>query len=301
MFLRVVVGTPVFPLLGIDVSAVVTIPDGYVSPRLKLYDDGEHGDGSANDGIYAATYSLTSVLGSCIVKYRVLGESNGIPFRHQDRGGFAISVADDTDGDGMPDRYEDKHHCLDKQRIDAGEDADLDGLTNSREFELGTDPCSADTDNGGESDGSELNAGRDPLVPTDDSMPALQYFHATNVLDDVEEDSCTSAKACILYGPDPAFDYMILERSLSPVGDREVREEKLEPTGKYIDYAVDLGQNYCYWLTGVYQSTRLTKLLSKPLGHRYTTPLEEPFCFGFVLINNAPHGRNRQEQLLACE
>jgi hypothetical protein len=55
----------------------------------------------------------------------------------------------DTDGDGLPESEEDKNG---NGIVDAGE----------------TDPYNADTDRGGESDGSEVKAGRNPLDPTDD-------------------------------------------------------------------------------------------------------------------------------------
>ncbi len=57
--------------------------------------------------------------------------------------------ARDTDGDGLPD---------------SAEDANGNGIVDENE----TDPFDADTDGGGESDGSEVKAGRDPHDPTDD-------------------------------------------------------------------------------------------------------------------------------------
>ena len=55
----------------------------------------------------------------------------------------AASRARDTDGDGMPDRWE-KAHGLDWRRPNAKADADRDGVPNRREFHLGLDPRRAD-------------------------------------------------------------------------------------------------------------------------------------------------------------
>ena len=58
------------------------------------------------------------------------------------------------------------------QVLDRGGDYDGDGLTNSDEDSLGTNPLIRDTDSGGESDGSEVARGADPLDPADDVAPA---------------------------------------------------------------------------------------------------------------------------------
>ena len=54
----------------------------------------------------------------------------------------------------MPDRWE-KGHGLSTKRNDAKADPDKDGVTNIREFKLGTDPRKADTDGDGIEDGAE--------------------------------------------------------------------------------------------------------------------------------------------------
>jgi hypothetical protein len=51
---------------------------------------------------------------------------------------------------------------------DSQGDKDRDGLNNIGEFHAGTSPCRADTDLGGEQDGSEVRGLRNPLVPSDD-------------------------------------------------------------------------------------------------------------------------------------
>ncbi len=66
----------------------------------------------------------------------------------------------DTDGDGMPDDYEDLFG-LNKFVPDADDDLDSDGLTNLEEFLLGTIPNNPDTDGDGLLDGEDP----DPLQP----------------------------------------------------------------------------------------------------------------------------------------
>lgn len=63
--------------------------------------------------------------------------------------GYALSTTQDTDGDSIPDLQEDVNR---NGSIDLGE----------------TDPYNADSDNGGESDGVEKAANRNPLDQTDD-------------------------------------------------------------------------------------------------------------------------------------
>ena len=70
----------------------------------------------------------------------------------------------DRDHDGLPDKWEKKHH-LSVHKANAKKDPDRDGLTNMREFKRHTDPRDADTDNDGLDDGDEVRVGDDP---TDD-------------------------------------------------------------------------------------------------------------------------------------
>lgn len=68
---------------------------------------------------------------------------------------FVVYEDEDSDGDGLPDGWElAKLGTLDQG---AGDDGDLDGLTNMQEYLAGTHPALADTDGDGISDGAEVN------------------------------------------------------------------------------------------------------------------------------------------------
>ncbi|UCH90082.1 MAG: PKD domain-containing protein [Thermoplasmata archaeon] len=68
-------------------------------------------------------------------------------------GSFLVKVldliSDDSDGDGMPDSWEELYGLDPYDPGDAGIDNDKDFLTNLQEFRIGTDPTKADTDSDG--------------------------------------------------------------------------------------------------------------------------------------------------------
>ncbi|TLN11112.1 hypothetical protein FDZ71_09110, partial [bacterium] len=169
------------PVLGADAWAYITTPKGLEEPSkthaVKLHDDGEHGDGVADDGIYGNFYTRASHSGTYVVKAVANGrtEMTG-DFRREVKGAFYVKGDLDSDKDGLPDKWEESHGLDPNDPYgDNGSqgDPDHDGLTNIEEYEYGTDPLNSDTDGGGENDGSEVRTQKDPLNPSDDNIKPI--------------------------------------------------------------------------------------------------------------------------------
>ena len=178
------------PVKGATVLATVTHPTRQ-PVTLLLRDDGAGYDGTANDGVYGGLFRATTessfsgqspaedaplvVTPSYKVVVNVSGKDNlGRNFERVKHGAFQVyetEQGDDTDGDGMPARYEALHAGLDAGINDAAGDSDSDGLANIQEYQIGTDPGLADTDGGGETDASELAHGANPWDHRDDAVP----------------------------------------------------------------------------------------------------------------------------------
>ena len=68
-------------------------------------------------------------------------------------------LAQDTDGDGMPDAWENTHECLMANTADGTVDYDFDGMSSLAEYNYSDlmDPCDPDTEDDGLTDGEEVN------------------------------------------------------------------------------------------------------------------------------------------------
>jgi len=70
----------------------------------------------------------------------------------------------DTDGDGIPDTWENTYEAMDMyDPNDATQDYDQDELNNSNEYQQNTDPGNPDSDNDGFFDGEEVSEGSNPV------------------------------------------------------------------------------------------------------------------------------------------
>ena len=166
----------------------------------------------------------------------------------------------DDDGDGMPDRYEALHSCLDPNRYDdALEDPDHDGLYSRSEWEYsGTDPCNSDTDGGGESDGSEVQAEINPLDPSDDELTRPIDVEVVNwVADHLPDPPVASEANLIRYPAHPSYKWIRLLRAddTNPTGFAEVTVfSSTLYNGIYTDTGLINGRTYTYVLQGVGES-----------------------------------------------
>jgi len=132
------------PITGASVVASVVRPNNSLPVNVTLYDDGHHGDGGANDGVYANKFYQTGSIGN----YNVTGERDGHqhPRRavtRQDILSFYIystTENPDHDKDRLPDDWE-RHFYGDPGRYGPQDEVrNHDGLPNYAELQRGTDP-----------------------------------------------------------------------------------------------------------------------------------------------------------------
>jgi Mg-chelatase subunit ChlD len=258
---------------GAHVRARIEHPDGRVID-LPLFDDGDHDDGFPNDGVYGNLYRRTTAASYNDLpdtgsgergSYNVSVEASGTDNLQHDfvrlrKASFQVFETDhltqlpppDSDGDGMPDRYEDLHECLDSTLADGAKDGDAEGLDNYSEWKGGTDPCHPDTDRGGESDASEIDHGANPFDPADDALPrpidaeVIDYLNEHLPFPSVEE--LQPNANLIRYQIADAYDQMRILRSLSSLGPFELVATLDTATqgGTYLDTGLVNGVTYYY-------------------------------------------------------
>jgi hypothetical protein len=262
------------PIVDAEVSLNIQTPLAHTIP-LTLYDDGLHGDGGPDDGIYGNTLFATSEPGIYVVRAVATGVGSG-PFRRQALRAFHLEADSDTDGDTLPDRWE-EDHGLDPNNSggDNGTngDPDGDGLTNEEELEQGTDPNDPDSDDGGESDGSEVDGGSDPLDPGDDALQPPQNLQAMAGIGEVT----------LTFDVDPDYDHLILHRSTSAETGFTVVDANVAPDGTYLDDGLTNDVTYYYFMVAVDGAGHE----SAPSNMASATPKEDPYPpQGFITIND---------------
>jgi hypothetical protein len=211
--------------------------------NLFMFDDGLHNDGSAGDLIFGNRFAQTTLGGGYSVRMLVFFADPANPAQgllREWNGGFWIKgpKANDKDDDGLPDDWE--RRCkLNLQGNDAKEDPDRDGLTNLEEFEAGTLPCRADTDNGGEKDGSEVRNGRNPLEPKDDKVRILDVIKVRPL----------NGRLLIQWSNAQAYSRTLLYVGVTP--DLNVRPVDIGQKGEYLVEGLKNDQKYYVKLIGV--------------------------------------------------
>ncbi len=111
------------PLAGARVEAEIGRPDTRVDP-LPLYDDGEHGDGAANDGVYGGRYPAPALGGYYTLFVTARGTAGTRSYGRTAETLFAVSPAT---------------AALSGQYAEAAEDSDRDGRYDALALVVGVD------------------------------------------------------------------------------------------------------------------------------------------------------------------
>jgi len=203
------------PVLEATVTASIETPSAMYS--LRLYDDGNHRDGSANDGIYGRVFEATTDPGRYTFMVTASGAgSSGLEFLRTAFAGTQVNPLPDIDG--MPDEWEDMYG-LDKYKDDSMLDDDDDGLTNLDEYLHGTHPGLQDTDGDGYGDGKEVALGTRPLDPFDfpqDPVPDIKVNNMDTPLTLIHSDTLNISVSVNNYGRTDNADWWFA--AATPVG-----------------------------------------------------------------------------------
>ena len=292
------------PLASVVVSGTVTSPDGAIT-KVPFYDDGDHGDGAKNDGLYAGVFTAVN---QAEVKYpsveedfqyepndeggyRVLVCATHPNFQREALGAFSVLEGPDENKNRLPDTFERTYGVSDPDG-----DPDLDGLTTYWEYMNGTDPTDPDTDDGGEQDGSEVSWGLDPLDPRDDTIPGPDFFQVSPL----------NGGVLLHFDNNPAYSYLRIYRSTDPAGPWRDRFTIVPGTGHYTDTNVLNDTTYFYRMEGVIQLPGLTAdedtlsiaaetmtITSTVLSSEAVTPSEDPLPpEALVIINGGAEQTN---------
>jgi hypothetical protein len=260
------------PVLGASINAQITAPTGAIH-NLALYDDGEHQDGGADDGLYGNRFRQTYAAGSYVSRVTASGLSNlGSPIVRRIQRAFDVAADSDKDQDGLPDHWEETNGT-NPFISDSQKDPDQDGLSNLSEYNNGTDPLDPDSDDGGESDGSEVTNKKDPLDPKDDGVKITGELY-------IEPGKGLNI---ITYPTLPGIVNWSLYFSTNPDQGYSLLNGQAPLTGVFTHTNLTNGLPYWYYLVG----TGSGGARSAPSSVVQATPSEDPLPpGGSILIND---------------
>ena len=139
-------------------------------------------------------------LGSVTCRTVRLTITNGVDAQAWELAEFALhgTLTNDPDADGLVDAWEDRYfHGFDR---DGAGDFETDGLTDSEEYDFGSDPTVADSDNDGCSDRHEWIADTNPT--NEQSRLRLSGIHADGGMIRVDWEGGRQALQKLEYHPD---------------------------------------------------------------------------------------------------
>jgi|GEM_PF-1370154 len=256
-------------------AARVQHPDGTIN-SLQLNDSGERGDAVAGDGVWSGIYrrntqgaptafpddfSAVGARGSYSVEFETqlaLSDANNrsagtevlsFNFTHKSFSTRSTASTPDTDGDLMPNSFETGQRCLNPALPDGSLDADGDTRASFLEYQAGTDPCDADTDGGGETDGSEHARAANAHDAADDALPPMGFAQLESPDSEHMESTPIPPNAIpIRYAAHRSYATIVLQRATAATGPF-IEVASLDPSstpGVHVDTGLVSGQRYWY-------------------------------------------------------